>query len=366
MKTKFFIFFFILFVQSVFSQEKFSDRISFAINGRYGFLIPHRSSMVYLIEDHVKAWDIAVSYRTKGDKPWQIIYRVPELGLAFYRANLGNANYLGTSTAAYAFIKIPIVKDKFFNLSYSMGEGLAILSKPFNTESNIYNIAIGSRANGFIDFCLFSEINILNKLQFVTGFNFTHYSNGAWRKPNLGFNIPSIKAGLKYTLSKSPEIDKTKIKEIKALFVRKNEFSITLSKGVRENPPPNGVKFHPTTICINAERLYNPKRKFGTGLDVFYDPSLESRIISDSLKFKPIYNLRSGVHLSYDLLFNRISFTMQTGVYFFTKAKDDGLIYSRFGIRAKVWKNITASLTLKTHFVKADVLEWGIGYSFLK
>ena len=57
---------------------------------------------------------------------------------------------------------------------------------------------------------------------------------------------------------------------------------------------------------------------------------------------------------------------MQTGVYFFTKAKDDGLIYSRVGLRAKVYKNLTASLTLKTHFFKADVIEWGVGYCFEK
>ncbi len=366
MKIKIYIILFLLISQSVYSQEKFTDRLTVAVNGRYGFIIPHRSSMVYLIEDHVRAWDLTVSFRTKGDKPWQVIYRIPELGIGFYRANLGNANYLGTSSATFAFIKIPIIKKKIFNLSYSMGEGLAILSKPFNTEENIYNIAIGSHANGFIDFGLFSELFFTKKLSITTGFNFTHYSNGAWRKPNLGFNIPSFKAGLKYSISNIDVIDRFKIKELKAAFVRKNEFSFNLSKGVRENPPPNGVKFHTTTICINAERLYNPKRKFGTGLDVFYDPSLESRIISDSSTFKPVYNFRSGVHLSYDLMFNKVSFTMQTGVYFFTKAKDDGLIYSRIGLRAKVWKNITASLTLKTHFVKADVIEWGIGYSFQK
>jgi hypothetical protein len=158
----------------------------------------------------------------------------------------------------------------------------------------------------------------------------------------------------------------SKIKELKSSFKRSNEFSIIISKGVRENPPPNGVKFYTTTMCINAERLYNPKRKFGTGIDVFYDPSLESRIVSDSIVFKPIYNYRSGIHLSYDLMFNRVSLTMQTGVYFFTKAKDDGIVYSRIGLRAKVWKNITASVTLKTHFAKADVIEWGLGYSFQK
>lgn len=366
MKKTVFIILLFFTINNGFCQESFSNRLSFSANGRYGFIIPHRSSMVYLIEDHVKSWDFEVSYRVKGDKPWQILYRVPDLGIGVYRANLGNSKYIGTSTAAFLFIKMPIIKKRNFNISYSMGEGLAILSNPFNTEENIYNVAIGSHANAFIDFGLFAEINIIKKLQIVIGSNFTHYSNGAWRKPNLGFNIPTLRAGLKYSINNTTEIDRAKIKELKSSFIRKNEYSITLSKGVRENPPPNGIKFYTTTLCINAERLYNAKRKFGTGLDVFYDPSLESRIVSDSIAFKSLYNFRSGLHLSYDLMFNRISFTMQTGAYFFTKAYDDGFIYSRLGLRVKVWKNITASLTLKTHFVKADVIEWGIGYSFYK
>lgn len=360
------VFLFVFNALHLFSQDSTYNRFSIGINARYGFIIAHRSSMVYLIEDHVKAYDFTISYRTIGNKPWQALYRTPELGIGFYHANLGNADYLGKASALYGFIIIPIKKNNWLNFSYNYGMGVALLSKHFNTVENIYNFAIGSQANAFIDLGLKTNFRITDQIHLSSALQFTHYSNGAWRKPNLGFNIPSINLSLLYSFNKIHETLKPTIKELKKEFTKKNEYSFGFTKGVRENGPPNGQKFYPSAICLKAEHIVTLCRKIGAGLDIFYDPSLKSRIESDSISFKNIYNFRSGIHFSHDLVFNKISFTMQAGVYFFTKAKDDGLIYSRFGLRAKIYKNITTSLTLKTHFVKADVIEWGIGYSFIK
>lgn len=360
------IFLFVFSARALFSQDSLYKQISVGIKGRYGFIIPHSTSMVYLIQKHVKACDITITYRTKGNKPWQVFYRTPELGLGFYHANLGNSEYLGNVSAVYGFIVIPIKKNNLFNFSYNIGTGIAFLSNHFNTVDNIYNFAIGSQANAFIDFGLSAKFKITDNISLSSGTQYTHYSNGAWRKPNLGFNIPSINLSLFYSFNKVHEPLKPTIEDLKTNFTKKNEYSFSFSKGVRENMPPNGKKYYPSAICLKAERIITLRRKIGTGLDIFYDPSLKPRIESDSIAFKNIYNFRSGIHLSHDLVFNKVSITMQTGIYFFTKAKDDGLIYSRFGLRAKVWKNITASLTLKTHFFKADVIEWGIGYSFEK
>jgi len=362
-----FIFLLILFSYHLFAQDSLYKRMSVGVRARYGFIIPHRASLVYLIQNHINAWDVTCSWRTKGNMPWHTFYRIPELGIGIYHANLGNPQYLGSSDAAFGFIRIPFYPlKKRFNIAYSIGSGIAFLSNHFNKVNNIYNIAIGSQANVYIDFGLSAELNFTKKIILASGFQFTHYSNGAWRKPNLGFNIPSATLGLKYTFNKMDESVKLNIEELKTVFKRKNEFGVTFSEGVRENPPPDGKKFYASAICIKAERIVTFRRKFGTGLDIFYDPSLKPRIISDSIEFKTIYNFRSGLHLSHDLVFNKVSITMQTGVYFFTKAKDDGLIYSRVGLRAKVYKNLTASLTLKTHFFKADVIEWGVGYCFEK
>jgi len=361
------IFYLLILVQLVSAQESVFDRMTFSANGRYGFIIPHHSSLVYLIEDHSKAFDVNLSFCTKGDKLWQQYYRVPELGLGFYHADLGNPIYLGKANAFYGFIRIPIINKNTFHFNYSLAWGMAFLSKSFNVESNIYNIAIGSKANAFVDLGVSLELKVMKSMFLTTGLQFSHYSNGAWKVPNLGFNIPTVNAGLKYYLGDRQLPAVTPYKDLKAAFKRKYEFWFSYAGGIRENSPPNGKEFYVSALCFKAERQYNPRRKFGTGLDIFYDPSIGSRLKNDSTVVNQSFNFRSGIHLSHDVIFNKIAFTMQTGAYFYSKEKQgDRLIYSRFGFRIKVSKNLAATLTLKTHFFKADIIEWGIGYYFEK
>ena len=349
------------------AQESFFSRLRITPDYRYGFIIPHHSFFTYLIEDHVRAWDVTCSFQTKGDKYWQQLYRNPELGIGYYHANLGNPKYLGKTDALFGYVDVPFVLKPNFKFSYKLGLGIAFMSKPFDVESNIYNTAIASRANAFVDIGLSVEQKVISTFYFTTGLKFTHFSNGAWKVPNLGFNIPSVNAGIKYYFKKPESIVKKSKEELKSLFKKKFEFWCVYSIGVRENPPPNGKKYYPSCLTINTEKQFMLRRKFGAGLDIFYDPSIGARHKDDTTNVYKSYNLRSGIHVSHDLVFNKISFTMQVGTYFYTHEKrSDEFLYSRFGLRVKLNKHIAATLTLKTHFFKADIIEWGLGYYFEK
>ncbi len=364
MKIKIYILFLFLFSQAVFSQVNVSDRLSFSLRGRYGFLIPHHSSFVYLIEDHIKSYDFTISIKTKGDKYWQQLYRCPELGIGFYHANLGNPDYLGNVNAGYGIIRIPIIQHSAINFYYSMAGGVAFLNRPFNVTGNIYNLAIGSKANAFVDLGLNTEIRCFNRLCLNAGLQFTHYSNGAWKVPNLGFNIPSVNAGIKYCLKK-PEIPVKKPETKNNDFKREFEFGVLYMGGLRENPPPNGRKFYASSVSMYSEKQITPRRMLGAGLDIFWDPSISQRLKTDSTQAEIKNNFRSGIHVSHNLVFNKVYFVMQVGYYFYTHdTKGDGYLYSRFGLRINVTKHFAANLTLKTHKFKADVIELGIGYYF--
>ncbi len=100
---------------------------------------------------------------------------------------------------------------------------------------------------------------------------------------------------------------------------------------------------------------------------------LDDNSKEDYLRFKKIIekNTRdsktkdsfySGVHVSYDLIFGKTSFTIQTGVYLWQRAKDFQPIYHRFGLKYRFSEHWMANLTLKTFWAAADFAEWGIGY----
>ena len=73
--------------------------------------------------------------------------------------------------------------------------------------------------------------------------------------------------------------------------------------------------------------------------------------------------IKPGVHVLHQLRFSRLSLVTQLGFYIYAKDKSDGPIYDRLAIQYKLNNNILLNVALKTHFAKADFVEWGIGYS---
>ena len=73
-----------------------------------------------------------------------------------------------------------------------------------------------------------------------------------------------------------------------------------------------------------------------------------------------------GIHASTDVVFNKFSFTIQAGYYLYSKWKETEIVYNRFGIIYKFTEHLSANITLKTHLVKADYAEIGLGYYFIK
>ena len=104
------------------------------------------------------------------------------------------------------------------------------------------------------------------------------------------------------------------------------------------------------------------KSDLGLGLDFFYDNSLSiknSRETGDSAQSA---NFRPGIHGSYQLKVASIGILFDMGFYPYSEYKGDGLFYHRIGVRY-YFKNLFACINLKTHYARADFIEWGVGWN---
>lgn len=89
-------------------------------------------------------------------------------------------------------------------------------------------------------------------------------------------------------------------------------------------------------------------------------------MVNDSiLSPEKVKSFKAGITLDYELLLGRLSIPMEMGFYIPDGFNYDGFFFHRFGWRYKLTDKWRASLTLKTHFAKADYIEWGLGYTFL-
>jgi hypothetical protein len=133
---------------------------------------------------------------------------------------------------------------------------------------------------------------------------------------------------------------------------------------VKEIYPVNGPEYFAFTLYADRSFQVTRKSSFGAGADVFYDQSDKHNLEEDS--GEPVSTaeaMKVGLHGSYELNISRISFTFNMGAYLYAKYTIAGNIYHRIGTRYRFSDRMFACFNLKTHFGKADLVEWGLGYT---
>jgi signal transduction histidine kinase len=71
-----------------------------------------------------------------------------------------------------------------------------------------------------------------------------------------------------------------------------------------------------------------------------------------------------GAYTSYILPLDRLRFIVGMGVYLKDRYDMDNEIYHRVGMRYECENGLLFNLVLKTHWAKADYVEYGVGYTF--
>jgi hypothetical protein len=360
------LFFLIIFLSELFAQEvktPLSKNIYIDTKIYYGFIICHHKSMLLLASTHLTAFELSINKPTYGERSWHQLYKYPQMGLCMWYTTLGHSQILGSATAVFPFINFPLLQSKKTSIDFRFGTGLGYLSRRFDRFDDFKNNAIGSHLNAAVNLLYQFKYDLNNKNAISAGIGLAHFSNGAFKMPNLGINVPTIHLGFTHKFISQDNLSYTKT----ALPVinKKNEFLIFCAIGAKEIYPICGKRFFTSTISGLYSRVLSHKRKIGVGLDFSYSAS-NIQTLADN-EIYPKYNIfatRPGLCISHELVFAKMSFVMQCGAYLYAMDKSDGMYYDRFGFRYQINKHFFANLTLKTHFAKADYIEWGFGYKF--
>jgi hypothetical protein len=328
-----------------------------------GFLWAHSPTVVYLQKEHTQAYEVTISKPITGQRFWHTFYRDAVVGVSLLHYNLGNNGLLGSATGVYGFNKFNIAGHRGAHLRFCLGSGVGYLSKTFDKTENHKNVTIGSHINALVNFQLLFEQCITPRLFFNAGIGITHFSNGAFRTPNLGLNLPAVTAGLLYRFQPAPITPRYAKNEFEA--ERRLIFSVIATVGRKEIYPPDGHGYFVNGLMFNITKTIGIKSALTLTLEGFNDRSIKAIMQHNDAKANPSYfqTVRPGIAFGYDLWLGKLSFLFQAGVYPYTYYKGDGHIYSRIGWRYRLPYGLLANLTLKTHFAKADCVEFGIGYT---
>lgn len=360
------IYFFIISVLCVFFIQKDTnaqvpDKSTLIIEskGYYGFIMSHHAKMRHLQQEHLGGFEINVGKQTNGSKPWHQYHDYPIMGVMFLETSLGNPDVLGTADGLYSYLNFHLNTSLKTQFNFRFAAGVGYISKPFNRFENYKNIAIGSHFNVSINMMYELKHKLSENIQASASFGMTHFSNGAFKTPNLGINIPAVNIGVSYKIS----IGLPRIKTVFNSLPLRNEIFTVVSFGSKEIYPADGDRFSAFSLSAGCSHPLSTKRNLTFGLDFFLDysnlRSLERINEAPNNDYKVI---KEGTFIGQEISFSKLLFLMHLGYYYHTLYKGDGHVYTRIGLRYCVTKHILANIALKTHYAKADFLEWGIGY----
>ena len=240
------------------------------------------------------------------------------------------------------------------------GFGFCYSSSPYDRESNNKNIAIGSTLSYAFNTQLHYNHEILDRLKLIAGFRISHYSNGAFKKPNKGINIVTADIGLSYLLNaEKPAFEHfTQLPAVE----RDIRYNFFLSTGLREIDPVGSRKYSFLTLSFYASKQVSRTSAFSLGIDGFYSMATrQERETDDNLEGKKPDFKRAGVTGGYEFYMGKMSFIAQLGAYVYRPYKSDKPVYQRYGLKYQLPKDIYAGLFLKTHYGKAEAVEWSLG-----
>ena len=340
------------------SEANYLKYKSFEGQYHYGYIWAHRPRVAHLTTGHTQGFEVSLQSQTDGSKWWHRVHGYPQTGVSIMYFDLANP-VVGNATAIISYINFPFVRSDHFQFSLQAGAGLGYLSRKFDPVTDHKNMGIGSHVNATIRFAFQTRYRLSKNIYAHLNYGITHFSNAAFRLPNLGINNISLAGGISYCFSEPqkflvPEIP-TLDKHWMAEFV--------YGTGVKENFPPDGKQFFAHTFYIQVLKILSHKSRVTAGVDGFYDLSL-FRFVDDAVSTgdKHVKTFRGGIHGGYEMQVNRMTLLFHMGYYLVDHTKIDGQFYHRYGLKYALGKHCFLNLSLKTHWARADYAELGLGY----
>lgn len=330
------------------------------IEGRFktGLLLGHRPVMGHLAKTHSFAGEISFVKRTNGSKKWHSSYKYPELGFTIYAGNAGNKDVLGNYFGAYSFIQFPFVSKKSFRLNGKLGLGLGYGTKQYDPVTNPKNVAMSTRINALI--CGGIDARFYFKKNWLSlGIDMTHFSNGAFKVPNLGLNLPYLSIGYGHYIKSRDSIPATKEFSTPQ---RKILLGATAILSAKEVFPSGGKKYPVYGFSVHARTFLKPRVGWELSLDLISKQAIFGYRPEIAKTQADIFQV--GIYAGYLLPLDRFHFVLGMGYYFRDKYQPEDAMYHRVGFRYYLKNGIILNVVLKSHWARADYVEWGIGYCF--
>lgn len=321
-----------------------------------GFLLAHRADIKNLAS-HNMGYEISFE-REHNNSYWGDHYTKPTIGFGVLYYDLGKET-TGDAIGGTAHIKLQVAELKTFQLNFRMAGGLAYLTKKFDLQENRRNQAVGSHLNGSMQFGLVAR-KLFENSYLEMGPSISHYSNAAFKLPNLGYNIPSLT--IRYGRILGNAVHKETEGSIRRELLQWRVIAVYGKKQLNISDP---IDF--TNFGLQLRGLYRVKsvRSWRFGLDYTHDKtygfSEDPQQDLDALSIGETAEIAMSGGFQWS--FGKTDVVAELGAYVYRPYSSKSPINQRMGIVYRFTEQLSVQGTLKFHNGVADFFEWGMGYT---
>lgn len=326
--------------------------------------------------------EVDIEFLPSGKYAWEQRWGFPTFGVGVLGMGMpGNYQQTGATFAVYPYMLWTVARSRYFDFGIKTGLGIAFMTKGgygFDGDGNA--TCIRGYAGGFANVALEGKIKVseLGALTIEGGGQWIN--NGEVLLPNFTANIFYGSIGYQHRLSSGTYRFPRKRYRSEHL---KEEIIVNImlaggglsSKYTGKTICPTGT-FH-TDVQFKVNNVYTT----GVGLDAFYNGVYKYRFNpNENRDAEFAKRMRAGMAWNNSFYIGRITLLADMGFYLYDPVKDnyghkgkpfygynpseeDGWLYLRAGVRCRIYDNLFAQASIKTHLLRIDYMEFGLGYS---
>lgn len=311
------------------------------------------------------------STRPSGRHKWHHLFGFPETGVRGMFFFPGNAEIFGHGFSILPTISIPLKETRNFQLRYTTGYSLGILTRPYHRTRNPGNNVIGSPVNYYVLFQLESRWRLMESWFLNLNVDYSHFSNSRTEVPNLGINIPAVSLGLrKENPLRSPGLTRLS-GEIKTWS--RFQPGIRLGLGLNSQKAPGGPVYPVYVGSAYLSRVWKEQIRFKAGTEWFFSQSILGFIRNQDIMIEDDQWASTGgiVFVGSEFLLGKLAIVVHLGPYIKRAYQMDYLLYTKFGTQYYLFNQQHnpyfqpfLGAYVHAHSGEADFAEFALGFVF--
>ncbi|WP_224997255.1 acyloxyacyl hydrolase [Cesiribacter sp. SM1] len=336
-----------------------STAINVGLQGHYGFIIPHSSTIREVADSNPWGIEADLSFHFTSAKAWQYLQGYPRLGASLAYYNFNNPDVLGNAYSLVFYAEPFLSAHKNFSVSFRLGGGVAYLTNPYDEETNPQNLFYSTRFSFPLVANLMANYRLNELLLIRAGGTYQHISNGGINQPNKGINYPTATLGINYAIRPATFIERQPQSEEEQGDKQNYLLALIGSRHDRTDQPEEQANLIGVAAYVSQRigRISAVTAGAEWIADYTIKKELESR--GEDKDFQ-----RGALLAGHELQIGRIRFNQQLGVYVYAPHKGRDPVYQRWGLEYHTPKLLFFGINLKAHRHVAEFLDVRVGVRF--